>query len=329
MRILIVHTSVIPALLYGGTERVIWGLGKELARLGHEVSYLVLKGSKSPFAEVLALDENRSLADQITEDYDFVHYNGISNELPDLGIPYLLTMHGNAGPELELDRNTVFVSADHAKRYGSETYVHNGLDWSDYTAPDLEMERTYFHFLGNAAWRVKNVQGAIDTVKRCRGERLKVLGGRRFNFKMGMRFTFSRQVSFEGFVGGERKFSLLNGSKGLIFPVRWHEPFGLSIIESMFYGCPVFGTPYGALKELVLSDVGFLADNQQKLAEAIQDAGSYSRRRCHDYAQELFNNRAMTAKYIALYEKVIRGDRLNQSAPRLQGLENRKLLEWY
>lgn len=39
MRILIVHNSVIPAHKYGGTERVIWYLGKELVKQGHKVRF--------------------------------------------------------------------------------------------------------------------------------------------------------------------------------------------------------------------------------------------------------------------------------------------------
>ena len=35
------------------------------------------------------------------------------------------------------------------------------------------------------------------------------------------------------------KGEILNSSKGLVFPVLWHEPFGLAIIESLYYGCPV------------------------------------------------------------------------------------------
>lgn len=45
MRILIVYTGFIPVKLYGGTERMIWSLGKELSRLGHELVYLVKEGS--------------------------------------------------------------------------------------------------------------------------------------------------------------------------------------------------------------------------------------------------------------------------------------------
>ena len=67
-------------------------------------------------------------------------------------------------------------------------------------------------------------------------------------------------------VGGNKKNRLLQHSKGLIFPVKWDEPFGLAITESLYCGCPVFGTPYGSLPELVPSDVGFLAEDMNDIA---------------------------------------------------------------
>jgi glycosyltransferase involved in cell wall biosynthesis len=228
----------------------------------------------------------------------------------------------------ELDINTVFVSQNHASRYNSNSYVYNGLDWSEYSTPDLNNKRNYFHFLGNAAWRVKNLSGAIDIIKKTKKEKLKVLGGVRFNFKMGVRFTFSSKVSFSGMVGGEEKFGLLNGSKGLIFPVRWHEPFGLAIIESLFYGCPVFGTPYGSLPELVKENVGFLSDKSDNLVEAVLNVDNYSRQECHEYAMEEFNAKKMAMEYLKKYEIVMSGNKLNTDTPKLLKIQEQKWLEW-
>ena len=59
----------------------------------------------------------------------------------------------------------------------------------------------------------------------------------------------------------------------MIFPVRWHEPFGLAIVESLYFGCPVFGTPYGSLPEIVAPDVGVLSARASDLAEAVRGAG--------------------------------------------------------
>ena len=69
-------------------------------------------------------------------------------------IPYVITMEVNVNDQRELDQNTIFVSANHAQRYNSDSYIYNGLDWDEYLKPELKMKRDYFHFLGNAAWRL-------------------------------------------------------------------------------------------------------------------------------------------------------------------------------
>ena len=81
-------------------------------------------------------------------------------------------------------------------------------------------------------------------------------------------------------VGGQVKLDLLQGSRGLIFPVLWHEPFGLAVIESLYFGCPVYATPYGALPELAPPATGVLAAGRGRPADAPRQGGVQARV-CH------------------------------------------------
>lgn len=324
MNILIVNPSVIPAKFYGGTERVIWYLGKDLSKLGHKVTYLVSAGSSSDFADVVFYDSQKSLNEQIPENIDIVHFNFPINE--EIDKPYIITIHGNSSAEQEFDVNTVFVSSNHAKRHGSESFVYNGLDWDDYGTPDFSAKRTYFHFLANAAWKVKNLKGAIDICKKAE-QQLAVLGGSRLNFKMGFRFTMSTKVKFYGMVGGAEKNALLSKSKGLVFPVLWDEPFGLALTESMYLGCPVFGTPYGSLPEIINQEVGFLSENNNELAEALQNVDKFNKKLISDYASEKFNSKQMALEYLKKYEIVLSGKMLNEAKPKcLVEMQNSKFI---
>jgi glycosyltransferase involved in cell wall biosynthesis len=326
MHIVIAHHETIPVFLYGGIERVNWCLGKEFVKMGHQVTFLVKKGSHCDFAKVAFIDETRPIASQIPEDADVVHLNAP----PDgpMATPYIVMMQGNCNDQREFDLNTVFVSKNHANRFGSDCFVHNGLDWDDYGDPGLNQKRSYFHFLGKAAWRLKNVQGAIDVVLGTPSERLNVLGGYRLNLSMGFRLTLHPRISFSGMVGGERKNALLRASKGLIFPVRWHEPFGLAITESMYFGCPVFSTPYGSLPELVPAEAGFLSDKQRELSEQIQHLETYDRAKIHQYATDVFNSKIMADAYLSKYETVLNGRTLNARPPRLLQMQTEKFLNW-
>lgn len=326
MHVVLEFPGVIPALKYGGIERVIWYLGKELVKRGHKVTYMVGAGSTCDFGNVIPVATKDDIIRKMPSDADIVHFS--RTPVPEAGKPYVYTLHGNEGDSDEFDVNTIFISRDHAQRFGSDCFVYNGLDWDDYGSPALNQARSYFHFLGNAAWRKKNVKGAIAVIRKTKRETLHVLGGKRLNFKMGFRLTLTPRVKFHGMVGGDEKMNLLRGSKGLIFPVRWHEPFGLAIIESLFFGCPIFGTPYGALPELVNSSVGYLADNAVDLARAIQESDNFSKRHCHEYAVDMFNSSKMADAYVPLYDKVLNGQSLNPSKPKASRQGDAKFLKW-
>jgi len=328
MRVLIVNNTKIPAIKYGGTERVIWGLGKALHAMGHTVHYLVAEGSTCPFATVHVYNPNKKLAEQIPANIDVVHLNFQPNE--SLAIPYITTFHGNVNNVFTFDKNTVFISANQASRYNGSQFVYNGLDWDEYPKPELGNKRNYLHFLGDAAWSIKNVKGAIAIAQQA-SEKLYVLGGNRVSFNMGFKFFPQLNARFKGMVGGVEKAQYLQGSKGLVFPVLWHEPFGLAIIESMYYGCPVFGTPYGSLHELIPPEVGFTSTSIAALVEAVKNSNSYSKDRCHNYAATLFNARTMAEKYVAMYEKVLNKQTIHPTAPYLDvaGLQQERKLPMF
>lgn len=318
MHILIVaERAKLPANGYGGLHRMVWGLAKALSDLGHKVSLLCARGSSCPFANVIWRDPSVPIAAQVPTGVDVVHFNAAP---PDgFELPYVETIHGNFNKSFS--HNAIFVSANHAARHGSSHYVYNGIDWDDpeYANPDLS-PRAFrrYHFLGKADWKVKNLAGAIAVAK-ClpSGSTLDVIGGRRFSFHMGLRFTLSQRIKFHGMVAGERKSALLRQSSGLIFPVVWHEPFGLAVVESLYMGAPVFATPYGALPEIVTPEVGRLSDSRSQMVYDITHA-DFSPRVCHEYARDVFNARRMAMGYVAKYEKVINGEVLNPVLPAIK-----------
>ncbi|MCG6221669.1 glycosyltransferase [Vibrio diabolicus] len=310
MNVLMVYKGVLPPVTYGGTERVIWSLTKALAQLNHNVYLLSSTPVDCPWATTLPFNADKSLDDQIPDFIDVVHFHtsGTSSTKP-----YVITRHGNSTAAKKHDPNSIFVSHKHALNHGCEAFVHNGLDWNDYRQPNLTTAQRIdrYHFLGKAAWRVKNVQGAINITKKA-NVALDVLGGHRLNFKMGFRFTLDRHVNFHGMVDNEAKCNVLEKSKGLVFPVTWEEPFGLAVTESLYMGTPVFATPYGSLPELIKTpEFGLLSNVEDELVEAIKH-GKYDPKQCHEYARDTFDHISMANAYIEKYEQVLNGETLNQ-----------------
>ncbi|MDA3819002.1 MAG: glycosyltransferase [Candidatus Delongbacteria bacterium] len=327
MHVAIVYDGVIPVKKYGGTARDIWYLGNELHKRGHQVTYLVAPGSYCPFAEVVHVDSTDNINEKIPESTDIVNCHQDVNEV--LNKPVLFSIHGNTNnPVKEFPLNSVFVSHNHASRFGSDAFVYNGMDWDQYPKPDFSRKRSGYHFLGKAAWKVKNLKAAMAIARR-NNKKLEVLGGYRFNFKMGMRFTFDPRIHFHGMVGDEQKARVMNQSEALLFPVLWHEPMGLAVIESLYYGCPVFATPYGSLPELVGQDYGFLSASLGELTKAANNAGNYDAKKCHEYARDNFNAARMADKYLMYFEKILNGENINNEKPRLQKKQEQKYLDFY
>ena len=324
MNIVLFYNGYVPAIKYGGTERVVFYLAQELEKLGHTVTLLVKGTLKETVLKTIIYNESIPIKDQLPSNTDVVHLHSLIEE--QLDFPYVITLHGNTNNQNALDENVIFVSKNHAERHGSSSYVLNGLNWDDYSVVNLNEKRRYYHFLGNAAWKVKNVTAAIELAKKS-NEKIKILGGVRFNFNMGIRFTFTHKASFYGMVGGDQKGALLNASKGLIFPVLWHEPFGLAIIESLYFGAPVFGAPYGSLPELVTPEVGYLSDDKSVLVEAIE-SNHFDHKLCHEYARDLFNSKRMAEQYFLKYETALNHNSLNKTAPFLQTLPTSKYLKF-
>ena len=323
MHILIVNNTTIPALKYGGTERVIWWLGKELVKRGHKVTYMVAKGSTCSFANVLELNVGMPFNEQVPANIDVIHLNHGVNETPLK--PYIETLHGNINDQRVLHKNMVFVSANHSARFGSNVFVHNGIDPEDYGKPILNNKRQYIHFLGDAAWRVKNVNGAINIASKAMLP-LHIIGGVRFNFNQGIRLTIDTNARFHGMKGGAEKNSIINGSKAMLFPVLWHEPFGIAIIESLYFGCPVFGTPYGSLPEIVMKEVGFLSNKSPELVNALKEVDSYNRKTCYDYVMANLTSTQMTNKYLNYYKQVLNRNNLNEQHPQLIHVQTENFL---
>ncbi len=331
MKIALVLDSIIPTPKYGESERILWWLSRQLVEAGHEVVLLVQKGSSCKHAPVLALQRKKAVARQLPPDVSLVHFFHTPAEqaMEGLDKPYLITLFDNVAKPCQLDPNTVFLSASHAARHGGQVYVYPGIDFRDYGEMLTDWPRNYVHFLAEAELPGRNLRDAITIASRA-GVPIHIIGSRRFELIPTPRLTLNPNARFHTLMHREGRNTLINGSRGLIFPVAWHEPFGLPVIESLYLGCPVFGTPFGALPEIVcgktsatsgkwtgqvdgcFSDFGCLSVRQGELAEAVRySADTFSPALCHQYARERFSAERMAHQYLRLYEQVLDGQPLH------------------
>ena len=112
-------------------------------------------------------------------------------------------------------------------------------------------------------------------------------------------------VRWVGTVAGQERDDLLAGARASLFPLRWEEPGGTAVVESLALGTPVVSTARGCLPELIEHGrTGLLTADEEELGELVLAAGLLDPDECRREAAARFTPAMMAERYVALYERV-------------------------
>jgi glycosyltransferase involved in cell wall biosynthesis len=315
MHIALYHDAIIPPGKYGGTERIVFWLATALLELGHQVTLIARPGSHVDGAKIIEIgDDHHRIVDglnewerQLPQSVDIVHLQATPHQPPNK--PYLVTIHGNGQLGERFLPNTVFLSKKHAENHAASVFVHNGINPNDY--PCDSNREDFLIFLAKASWKVKNLAGAIELARAAK-KPLYVMGSREWPMRLQRKLPAFGGIHYLGMVDDEEKKKYLRKAKALLFPVRWHEPFGIAITEALASGCAVIGTPFGSLPELVTPDVGYLSQNADELLRALREK-TFRPEDCRARVFKGLTHMDMARAYVSLYEKVLSGQTLTSS----------------
>jgi glycosyltransferase involved in cell wall biosynthesis len=307
MKIVFRHKGILPVEKYGGTERIIFWLMKALVKKGFKVCLIGNTASKvSSIGVELVPELEEDWRIHIPDDADLLHL--FEPFRSNIDVPYIITIGGNGQLGEYYDLNTVFVSKKHANNHASDSYVYNGLDLEEY--PYVKKTTglwNNFSFLAKASWNVKNLSHCVKACKKAK-KNLDIAGGRIF--------SFSKYIKSYGMVDQNTKIQILKNSDALLFPVRWHEPFGIAIIEAMAMGIPVIGSSYGSLPEIIKKGTGYLCKDFDDLFNIVSsEKNLFDPDYIRTYVETNFSSDKMADDYISYYERVIKGDKLNKLPP--------------
>ncbi|MBE1492275.1 glycosyltransferase [Plantactinospora soyae] len=114
------------------------------------------------------------------------------------------------------------------------------------------------------------------------------------------------RVRWIGTVAGRERDDLVASARASLFPLRWAEPGGTAVVESLALGTPAVGLAKGCLPELIdHGDTGLLTDDEEELPDLILAAATrIDPRRCLSTAADRFTPAVMARAYLDLYEHV-------------------------
>ncbi|GAB3353171.1 glycosyltransferase family 4 protein [Micromonospora halotolerans] len=114
-------------------------------------------------------------------------------------------------------------------------------------------------------------------------------------------------VRWVGTVAGAERDDLVAGARASLFPLRWEEPGGTAVVESLALGTPVVATARGWLPELIEHGrTGLLTADVEELADLALAAGLLDEDECRREAATRFTPEVMAQRYVELYQQVRR-----------------------
>jgi glycosyltransferase involved in cell wall biosynthesis len=327
----------VPPQHYGGIERIVFMLIKELSLKGHDITLYAHRLS-NPGCKLVPYQENEAynfvdlvkinlLTSKIAlGKFDLVHTFGrMSNiallmlaKIPKVvsyQLPPTLSQVVRAGKiaranTLQFTACSNYI-AGQLKPYGKVTTIYNGVDINDYHFNDHADDDAPLVFLGRIQ-QEKGTDIAIQVAKRT-GRRLIIAGNvpaevvhqRYFRDKVQPHIDV-HQVAYIGPVNNRQKDELLGNAAALLMPVTWAEPFGIVMAEALACGTPVIGFNKGAVPEVVVNGLnGFVCDTLLEMAEAVRLLSLIERSNCRRIAEEKFSATVLASQYERLYQHAI------------------------
>lgn len=226
--------------------------------------------------------------------------------------PILTTIHGFSSQKIipvykKYNRSSHYVSISNADRSPDLEYlttVYNGLRVSDFVFnPEPE---DYLLFFG----RIHPDKGTAEAIEIARRSKMRLLIAGiiqdRTYFDEEIKPFLGNDVQFLGHAGPEIRNKLLGNAKALLHPIRFNEPFGMSVAEAMLCGTPVIAFNRGSMSELIAHEkTGFLIDTLDEAVEAVSSLSAINRKYCNEWAASRFSQEKMVADYIHCYETIV------------------------
>jgi glycosyltransferase involved in cell wall biosynthesis len=328
----------VPPRAYGGTEAVLDRLARGLSAAGHDVTLIGHADSTCPVERFAPL---RSPPDEpmgtsavelryvigayrhiASERFDLVHDHsllGLLHNRRPIDLPVVTTNHGPFNDELvdiyrTVDAEIPIIAISHeqarvarARSVRVTAVIHHGVDVGEF--PAGRGRGGYLVHLGRMAPE-KGVHRAIDVARRA-GYPLRIAAKmreprERAYFERAVRPRLGRHIEYLGELDTADKLELLADATALVNPIRWCEPFGMVMLESLACGTPVLAFREGAAPEIVGDgSSGFLCRDEAHMAAMVEAVLDLDRTECRARVRDHFSTGLMVERHVEVFEDTI------------------------
>lgn len=329
----------VPPVLYGGIERIVDILVRELKALGHTVGLVAHRDSQSPADRHFLWPGLRS-----QEKFDllcntFTLKSAVSEFRPDVvhsfsRVMYLLPLLAARLPKImsyqrpphsrtvmygsRLGRGTLtftgcsdYISRSIRASGGKAWTIHNCVELHKYKFQPTVADDAPLVFLSRVE-RIKGAHMAIELAKRT-GHKLIIAGNYGTSGEEGRYWQEEivpqlgrNGIEYVGAVNDAQKNELLGKAAAMVVPVECDEAFGIVFAEALACGTPVISSPRGALPEIVRQGVdGFLVNNIEEACAAVSKLSSIKRADCRQRIEQNFSSGVIAARYEQLYRDIL------------------------
>jgi glycosyltransferase involved in cell wall biosynthesis len=330
----------VPPIGYGGIEWIVASLADGLVDAGHDVTLSAAGGSVTKATLDTVFDVAPSLhignpwyeathavtAYRDPDRFDVIHdHTGAIGPAIAAGItdrpPVVNTLHGswtdaNARLYRAISHRIALTAISHDQLSrtpaGVEVVgvVHNGIALERY--PFRADKDDFLLFVGRAS-ADKGPEVAVEVAKQAG---LPLIMAIKVSEPLEVEYfetmiapaMLGADVDLRTSVEHEEKVDLMARARAVLVPIRWDEPFGLVMAESMACGTPVVAYRRGAAPEIVVDgETGYLIDpgDLRGFARATEAVGEIDPVACRARIEDEFSAVRMVERYVALYERLL------------------------
>jgi glycosyltransferase involved in cell wall biosynthesis len=116
----------------------------------------------------------------------------------------------------------------------------------------------------------------------------------------------NEKIRYIGYIDRDKILTYFQQAKAMLMPIRWEEPFGRTIIESMACGTPIIAIGRGSVPEIVVDGkTGFVVKSVNEMIKAVGRLDTINRADCREHVVKNFSNQRMIDGYEDVFKKVL------------------------